>query len=365
MKHLLLFLLLSFLSFQAIAQSKYSNEFLTLGVGARAHGMGGAVCASVADAAASYWNPAGLTNITSPAQFHGMHAEWFAGIAKYDQLSFGKKLNEQHQSYGAISIIRMGIDNIPNTLRLIDQDGNINYDRITTFSAADYAGFVSYGRQLGASGHWFAGGSIKIIHRTIGAFGKAWGFGADIGLQYRKNNFSLAFMGRDLTTTFNSWNFSLTEEEKEVFRETGNDIPVSTLDQTLPSFITAAAYKIHLGTKNSILAEMDLDITTDGQRNTLISSDPVSINPHIGLEGNLSNTIFIRAGISNMQKVKDIVDPAKTTWTIQPNVGIGIVIKSIALDYAFTNIGDATGTKLYSHIFSLILNFDNHPDQEK
>ena len=59
-------------------QAKYSNEFLTLGVGGRAHGMGGAVTASVSDLSASYWNPAGMTSMTSVAQFHGMHAEWFA-----------------------------------------------------------------------------------------------------------------------------------------------------------------------------------------------------------------------------------------------------------------------------------------------
>ena len=73
-------------------QAKYSNEFLTLGVGGRAQGMGGAVGASVSDLSATYWNPAGMASILAPAQFHGMHAEWFAGIAQYDQLSFGKKI---------------------------------------------------------------------------------------------------------------------------------------------------------------------------------------------------------------------------------------------------------------------------------
>jgi hypothetical protein len=286
-----------------------------------------------------------------------MHAEWFSGIAQYDQLSFGKKLNPDHQSYGSISLIRMGIDNIPNTLRLIGPDGSINYDRITTFSAADYAAFVSYARKLG-NRNWFVGGSIKIIHRSIGEFGKSWGFGADIGVQYKKEKFTLALMGRDLTTTFNNWSFSLTDEEKQIFTQTGNEIPVSTLEQTLPAFILGGAYSMNVGQRNKLLFELDLDLTTDGKRNTLISSDVISIAPHAGAEFDLNNRVYLRAGVSNFQKEKDIVDPSQSNWKFQPNAGIGLRLGRLRVDYAFTNIGDVSGSELYSHIFGLILDFE-------
>ena len=353
---LLLFFSLCFTVFVS-AQAKYSNEFLSLGVGARAHGMGGAVSASVSDLSSSYWNPAGLTSITSVAQFHGMHAEWFGGIAQYDQLSFGKKLNPAHQSFGSISLIRMGIDNIPNTLRLIGPDGSINYDRITTFSAADYALFVSYARRLGQS-NWYGGGSVKIIHRSIGAFGKSWGFGADVGVHYRKGKYSLGIMGRDLTTTFNNWTFSLSDEEKQIFTQTGNEIPVSTLEQTLPAVILAGAYTMNVGQKHHLLFELDLEITTDGKRNTLIATESISAGPKLGAEFDLNDRIFLRAGVSNFQKVKDIADPSKNNLTLQPNAGIGLKFGRLHIDYAFTNIGDVSGSQLYSHIFGLILDFE-------
>ena len=76
-------LLIGFLLFLGIAQvfsQKYSNEFLAIGVGARAHGMSGAQVALTDDITAAYWNPAGLTQIDAPFQVAAMHAEWFAGV---------------------------------------------------------------------------------------------------------------------------------------------------------------------------------------------------------------------------------------------------------------------------------------------
>jgi hypothetical protein len=70
------------------------------------------------------------------------------------------------------------VDNIPNTIELIDADGNINYDRITSFSAADYAFIFSYARKLAVPGLTI-GGNAKVIYRKVGDFASAWGFGLD------------------------------------------------------------------------------------------------------------------------------------------------------------------------------------------
>ena len=48
---------------QSVA-AKYTADFLTLGVGARALAMGGAGTALSDNAYASYWNPAGLGQLT-------------------------------------------------------------------------------------------------------------------------------------------------------------------------------------------------------------------------------------------------------------------------------------------------------------
>ncbi|MFM2048906.1 MAG: hypothetical protein RI955_1454, partial [Bacteroidota bacterium] len=120
---------------------KYSNEFLSIGVGARALGMGGAQVASSADANSLYWNAAGMCGLDNKFQVAAMHSEYFGGIAKYD---FGSIIiplaqdNYAAKSYLGIGLIRFAVDDIPNTLQLIDANGSVNYNNVTSFSAADY-----------------------------------------------------------------------------------------------------------------------------------------------------------------------------------------------------------------------------------
>lgn len=124
---------------------KYSNEFMNIGIGARALGMSNAVVTSTNDATSGYWNPGHLTEIDNDLQISLMHSEYFAGIAKFDFGSVAKTIDEK-SGFG-VSFIRFGVDNIPNTTELIDAQGNVNYDRISYFSAADMAFLLSYGEK--------------------------------------------------------------------------------------------------------------------------------------------------------------------------------------------------------------------------
>lgn len=350
------------LSTQIIHAQKYSNEFLAIGVGARAHGLSGAQTAVVNDITAGYWNPAGLSEISAPFQVAAMHAEWFVGVSQYDYLSFGKALNRDRQSFLAFSLIRLGIDNIPYTINLVNPDGTFNYDNVTPFSAADYAFMGSYGQKL-KNPAFAVGASVKIIRRVIGSFGGAWGFGADAGVQYRKGRWMLGLQGRDLTTTFNAWSFNLTEREKEVYTQTNNEIPTSSTEITRPRFVLGAAYQFTLGTKTKLLPILDLEWTTDGQRNVLISSKSFNIDPRLGVEADYNGFVQLRLGVGNFQRVKDDFNPDKEVLTVQPNFGLGLRLGRVQLDYALTDIGNVSQV-LYSHIFSVRLDFKNRKRSE-
>lgn len=57
-----LLILAGTLSFAQVTR-KYSNEFLSIGVDARAFAMGNSVVANTGDVNSTYWNPAGLTEV--------------------------------------------------------------------------------------------------------------------------------------------------------------------------------------------------------------------------------------------------------------------------------------------------------------
>jgi len=357
MKKLALFLLLTTCAgiFEANAQiRKYSNEFLAIGVGGRAFGMSGATVASSNDVTSGYWNPAGLMGIKNDFQTGLMHAEYFASIAKYDYGAVAGKIDSS-SAFG-ISIIRFAVDDIANTTQLIDAGGNVDYDRITTFSAQDYAFIFSYARETPIAG-LNVGGNFKIIRRKVGDFAGAWGFGIDAGAQYKRGNWQFGAVMRDVTSTFNAWSYTLSQEMIDAFTQTGNEIPQNSLELTMPRLILGATRTWTFGKKDQFSAggEVDLVNTFDGKRNVLIKTGLWSMEPAVGFEGGFKNMIFFRAGIGNIQKAKDVLGQDATTF--QPNFGIGIKIKSVSIDYALTDIGDQS-VALYSNVFSLRLDLD-------
>ena len=288
---LYLLLLLPLSSFSQFR--KYSNEFLNIGAGARGLAMGSAQVASAKDETAGYWNPAGLVGIKNRTNVGLMHADYFAGIAKYDYLSAAIPVQNGKRAIG-FSILRFAVDDIPNTLYLVEPDGSINYGNIQTFSSADYALLLSLAQNIRQSENKSIsfGINAKVIYRKVGKFASAWGFGLDAGLQMHGKNWNLGIVARDLTTTFNAWSFKFTEKEKEVLYLTKNDIPVKSTELTSPRIIVGGGYKFRISNSFNLMAEANFDVTFDGKRNTVLSGNTVSVDPHVGLEANIKDVFF-------------------------------------------------------------------------
>ncbi len=341
-------ILLLFISLITHGQAvrKYSNEFMNIGVDAAALGMSNAVTAYTGDVNSGYWNPAGLLKIEDH-EAALMHASYFANIAQYDYAAYAKKIDDQ--SAWGISLIRFGVDDILNTTQLIDSEGNIDFNRISLFSTADYGLTFSYARKMKLEGFQY-GINAKVIRRVIGDFANSWGFGFDAGLQFDKDNWHFGLMLRDITTTYNVW--AIDEDKFEAIQGAvegqNQELPEST-EITLPKAQLGIAKKFEFHYDYTLLAAVNLNMQF-AETNDVISTSAVSIDPALGFEFGYTDLVFLRAGVGNFQNVEQIDGSTKVNF--QPNIGLGFKYKGIQVDYALTDLGDQSAA-LYSNIFSV------------
>ncbi len=348
---ILLLLLLVSATLSAQTVRKYSNEFMNIGVDAAAFGMSNAVVASSGDVNSGYWNPAGLVNLEDK-QISLMHAAYFANIANYDYVGFAMPLDDR--SAVALSAIRFGVDDILNTTQLIDDNGEINYDKISKFSTADYGFTFSYARKLPLDGLNY-GVNAKVIRRVIGDFASSWGFGLDAAIQFRSDKWMFGLMARDITTTFNAWSIDKKRfaEIQGAVEDQNQELPETT-EITIPKLQLGMARKFVYHYDFSLLAEVDLNFRF-AQTNDIISTSFASITPSLGLEFAYIDMVFVRGGLGNFQNIKQLDGSDSVGY--QPNIGVGFRYKGIQVDYALTDIGDQSAA-LYSNVFSLKLDWE-------
>jgi len=144
------------------------GKFLSIPVGARAAGMGGAFVAMADDASAMYWNPAGIGRLSqSEAIF--THSSWVA------DLDF---------NYGGVVVPVSGFGTLGlsfTSLSMADMERTTEEQPEGTgefFSAGSFAVGLSYARNLT---EWFSiGGTAKYINEHIWN-SNATGFAIDVG----------------------------------------------------------------------------------------------------------------------------------------------------------------------------------------
>jgi hypothetical protein len=319
---------------------------LSIGVDAAALGMSNAVVSSTNNVNSGYWNPAGLIHLED-GEASIMHASYFANIAQYDYAAYAKPIDDR--SAWGISLIRFGVDDILNTTQLIDNNGNIDYNRISLFSTVDYAMTFSYARKLKVPGFQY-GVNAKVVRRIIGDFANSWGFGVDFGLQFERNDWHYGLMLRDITTTYNIW--AIDEEQFETIKNAipgeNTELPEST-EITAPKAQLGMSKKYEFHYDYTLLAAVNLNMQF-ARTNDILSTDFVSVSPALGFEFGYTDLVFLRAGVGNFQNITQIDNSTKVGF--QPNIGLGFKYRGIQVDYALTDLGDQSAA-LYSNIFSV------------
>ena len=191
----------------------FAGDFLAVGVGPRAIGMGGAVVAVVEATEAPYWNPAGLAGSTARS-YAFEHAERFAGIVTHDAFSSVTPIRD-----GALGVMLFwgGVDGIVYTdsTSLADPTAPLSSrnlpdpDKTRTFFNADYTLSLAYGQT--AFRNVRLGATVKIIRRSLDNT-KASGYGVDVGAQWRSSDgAALGLVVRDVATTRVNWDNGRTD----------------------------------------------------------------------------------------------------------------------------------------------------------
>ena len=310
---------------------KYAGEFISLGVGGRALGMGGAFVALANDVTAGYWNPAGLSHINYP-QIALMHDERYGSLVNYDYGAVAMPVGPS-SSWG-ISVLRLGVsDIVDNRNAGLDINGNYTVDptkiraydqsKLKYFNAADWAFYLTYSKKQ--SDDFSYGANLKVIRRELGD-ASATGIGFDIGLWYTPmENVVLGVNLQDVTTTFLAWN-------------TGTNELIS------PTMKIGTAYFIE-AFGGRFAPALDFDIRFENRKSaSTFALGPVSFDPHIGTEFMFKDVVAFRVGYNDVK---------------QMSFGAGLHLPKLNIDYSFARFAQAAGERLEdTHRVSLMFTLE-------
>lgn len=342
--------------------AKYGADFLSGGVGGRALGMGGTGIALSQEVSAGYWNPAALNALEYPEVGY-LHVERFGGVVTFDYLGLAFPLNER--STFAISLFRSGVNDIKNTLNAWDPERNqpkVRYqDFVTSFSAADYALYLSFARSLRDGVD--VGGSAKVIRRTIGPFAEAWGYSMDLSARWQRGPFALGATLQDAPGQYQMWTvdpqaFQVNQQvnpqtgQPYTFEETfGQDLPEGGTFAVLPVLRLGSAYTFTPGAHRLTVAA-DADLTFDHQRAYVVHAGPVSIQPRFGAEFDFRQVIAFRAGVSRFTVLPE------GGVSVTPTLGAGLRLAQLHLDYGFGDFAGITADLGFTHRISARLTLE-------
>jgi hypothetical protein len=383
LRHALVLLLLLVLaagpaSGQRIA--KYGADFLAGGVDARALGMGGAYVSLADEVSAGYWNPAGLSHLQYP-QISYMRVQRFSGAVTFDYGGVALPINER--STVAISGFRSGVNDIVNTLEAWNPDRGVplgSYkSRITRFSAADWALFVSYSRRL--TDRLTLGVNFKGIQRSIGDFAEAWGYSVDVAAQYRVGPYRFGATIQDLSTMLQSWSVNPEAFDVNCTNPTTNqpfDACINpetdslyagnaakyqaVFSQEIPSGGTALVLPVArlgsgavwpVGDGHRLTVGLDVDVAVEGRRAFVPNLGDVSFHPRLGAAFSYKGVAELRAGVQRLQYGNDI------GLDLTPSVGAGLDIEQFSIDFSFGDFAGLTAEDLgYSYRISAQLRLE-------
>ncbi len=274
-----------------------SADFLLIGVGAGAAGMGGAYSAVAQGANSAYWNPAALTSTERP-EFSLSHFAWYQDI-NLEHGAFAFPVSEKLSLGASITFLDYG------TIDGYDATGA----SIGEVSSYDWQGGISAGYRL--NDDWSVGVTAKFVNQKL-ADVSASTLAGDLGVRYEASKFTVA----------------------AVLANYGSSVKFDQYNEKLPSVARVAVSAAPFGERFMTAVDVEKKIYGD-------------ITIRHGIEVNFEHRYFIRGGYNYYPS--DDVRPFGSGMSF----GAGLRFSGAGLDYAYTPKDSYTSDDL--HRFSLTI----------
>lgn len=342
-KTILLFLILSFMATSTYAVSKVGTtaaQFLKVGVGSRALGMGGAFVAVSNDVTALYWNPAGAARLSRNEAIL-LHTEWLANIS-FDYAAIAIKMSNFGTIGVSLTSVSMGEMRVRTELR---PEGTGEY-----FNASDLAGNICYARSL--TDRFSIGFNFKYIRQNIWHM-SANGFAMDVGTMF--------------TTQFNDMKIGMSISNfGPNMRMTGRDAKeyidinpnANGSNDQIPAYRQLEAWSLPIIFRVGVAMDA---INTNRNRLTIaldaLHPNDNSESVNVGFEYSFYNWAFVRLGWQALflpdDERRGFLGDENGSDALPSNVGVGFIYSfnpnfKIKLDYAYADFGRLQNTQRFS-----------------
>ena len=314
-------------------------NFLKLPIGARALALGGGGIATVNDATALFWNPAGIASIERNTVAYNK-AELYAGIShSFTGIILPLGLNSR------LGISYLGLDSGEMELTRVEEPEGTGYffSVTNTCIGLSFSQILTDRFTLGITGKWIQ----EKIERTT-----ANGFGLDVGSVFNTGllgtQFGMTIMnvgpkmkmdGPDL-----AFNRDLVNEPEEISAGILPESRTETFNYDLPLMF-------RLGVAMDLIGGISTFITNDQNRVTALfdiddAADQVA-RIALSMEYSWNETVFARVGYRLRGKIGEQVGERLSGHyreTFQYGYGLGVKTQysgyDLILDYGFAGYGD-------------------------
>jgi len=280
-------------------------QFLKIGIGSRALGMGESYVALANDAEALYWNPAGISQYSKNSIFFS-HTEWLVEV----QLEYaGLVYHIDPVNSVGLAVTFLHTDEMKETTEL-QPFGTGRY-----FNFSDFLISLTYARNM--TDKFSFGLSAKYMRENIAELTMS-SFLYDLGIYYKTGFSSIRF-----AVTLSNFGSEMAPDGHFTYTSLENEtIKVDKFQSFSPPII------FRIGLAKEFIETDEHRLTTSIQ---LDHPNDNTENLNFGVEYGWKNSVFLRAGYKTAQVEEDF----------SAGCGINVPLSSYSfkLDYAYSNFG--------------------------